>query len=101
MRPIRRWPRSKRRASYWGCAIGGFMRLGDFIEANTEAILVEWETFARSIQPGAEMDKPALRDHAEQILRATARDMSSDQTATEQSDKSKGESEAGADSFRV
>ena len=77
------------------------MRLGAFLAANTEAILVEWEIFARSVQPGEEMDTVALRDHAEQILRATSRDMNSLQTATEQSDKSKGESEGGADSFRV
>src|SRR4051812_5146213 len=77
------------------------MRLSDFIAANTEAILAEWEIFARSIQPGEKMDTVALRDHADQILRATARDMNSLQTAAEQSDKSKGESEGGADSFRV
>jgi signal transduction histidine kinase len=47
------------------------------------------------------MDTVALRDHAEQILRATARDMNSLQTAAEQSDKSKGESEGDANSFRV
>jgi signal transduction histidine kinase len=77
------------------------MRLADFIAANLEAILAEWETFARSLAAGETMDKLALRDHAEQILRATARDMKSAQTAVEQSDKSKGEGEAGTASVRV
>ena len=30
------------------------MRLADFILANIEPILVEWEAFARSIWPGAD-----------------------------------------------
>ena len=66
------------------------MRLADFILANVEPILAEWEAFARAIAPGATMDGLALRDHAEDILRATARDMRSAQSETEQSDKSKG-----------
>src|SRR5688572_2098344 len=70
------------------------MRLADFILANNETILAEWEVFARSIWP-APLNDPAndpatLRDHAEELLRTTAEDMSSDQTAREQSDKSKG-----------
>jgi hypothetical protein len=48
------------------------MRLADFILANIEPILVEWEGIAHSVSPGAKMDKLALRDHAEEILRATA-----------------------------
>src|SRR5438045_599562 len=66
------------------------MRLADFILSNTEPIVAEWETFARGIWPGAEADSLALRDHADVILRASARDMMSDQTAGQQSDKSKG-----------
>jgi signal transduction histidine kinase len=66
------------------------MRLADFIEANVESILVEWETFARSIWPGPATDPAELRDHAEDILRATARDMMTDQTLLQQSNKSKG-----------
>ena len=66
------------------------MRLADFILANTEPILVEWEAFARSIGAGAKMEALALRDHAEEILRATACDMMSAQSAAQQSDKSKG-----------
>ena len=74
------------------------MRLADFILANVEPILAEWEAFARGIWPGAKTDPLTLRDHAEDILRATARDMKSAQTTAQQSDKSKGEGDAGAGS---
>src|SRR3954453_17669465 len=77
------------------------MRLADFILDNIESILGEWEAFARSIWPGPERDPRELRDHAADILRATAGDMKSAQTATQQSEKSKGEGAAGADSVRV
>ena len=67
------------------------MRLADFILANVEPILAEWEVFARSIWPRAATAEPAeLRDDAEDILRATALDMRSDQTSAQQADKSKG-----------
>jgi signal transduction histidine kinase len=77
------------------------MRLADFILGNIEPILVEWEAFARSVWPGAEKDPLELRDHARDILRATARDMKSNQTATQQSDKSKGDGDSGKESMRV
>jgi PAS domain S-box-containing protein len=67
------------------------MRLADFILDNIEPILAEWEVFARGIWPGVATDPTTLRDHAEEILRAMALDMKSDQTTTQQSDKSKGE----------
>lgn len=68
------------------------MRLADFIEANTEGILFEWETFARSLLPAAGgLDVAALRDHAEQILRTVARDLRTSQSSSEQSAKSRGE----------
>ena len=67
------------------------MRLADFILANVEPILVEWESFARGIWPhGATADPAELRDEAEDILRATAVDMQSDQTGAQQAEKSKG-----------
>jgi len=68
------------------------MRLADFIIANIEPILMEWEVFARSIEPGANMDVLALRDHAKAILLATVDDMNSPQSAVERSAKSKGHS---------
>ncbi len=67
------------------------MRLPDFILANIEPILAQWEQFARRIWPGNALVEPAeLRDDAEAILRATVADMSSDQSAEEQHDKSEG-----------
>ena len=51
------------------------MRLSHFIDANIELILREWVEFARSILPSAQLDNLALRDHAGEILAATATDM--------------------------
>lgn len=52
------------------------VRLADFILANVEPILGEWESFARGIWPkGATAGPAELRDDAEDILRATAADM--------------------------
>ena len=66
------------------------MRLADFILSNVEPILAGWEIFARSIGPGEHLDQLPLRDHTAQILQATARDMKSPQTFSEQAKKSKG-----------
>lgn len=66
------------------------LRLANFIISNLEPILVEWETFARSLEAGEHMDWLALRDHAGLILKATAKDMVSPQTTAEQCDKAKG-----------
>lgn len=77
------------------------MRLADFIIDNMEAILAEWETFARSLEPGAVMDVLALRDHAEAILLVTANDMTSAQTTRQQVAKSKGLGGGGDESDRL
>lgn len=74
------------------------MRLADFILRNIETILAEWEQFARSLAPGSAMGVIALRDHAEDILRVTARDMVSSQTAEQQTLKSKGHGGGGTES---
>ena len=67
------------------------MRLADFIETNTEPILVEWVAFARSCAPSAEtMDLSALKDHALEMLKEIVTDLRTPQTAAEQKDKSKG-----------
>src|SRR5688572_19349384 len=71
------------------------MRLAEFIVANMERILAEWEAFARSLLPGAKMTILDLRDDAESILRATARDMQSPQSLQQQASKSKGKGGAG------
>jgi signal transduction histidine kinase len=74
------------------------MRLADFILANTNAILAEWDVFAREIWPEAEASQRSLRDHAEEILRAAARDMQEPQTRAAQHDKAQGQGQAGKES---
>jgi signal transduction histidine kinase len=67
------------------------MRLADFIVANREPILVEWEAFARTCAPASgSMDVAALRDHANEMLSVIALDLATPQDRLEQSDKSKG-----------
>jgi signal transduction histidine kinase len=67
------------------------MRLSDFIVANREPILTEWEAFARTCTPAsAPMDIPALRDHADEMLTAIAADLRTPQGGFAQSEKSKG-----------
>ena len=52
------------------------MRLSEFILQNMEPILAEWETFAATLLPAATgMNSLALRDHAAQILKAVAHDL--------------------------
>jgi signal transduction histidine kinase len=67
------------------------MRLTDFIASNMETILVAWESFASTQTPAAANMTPlALRDHAKQILKAVATDLSTPQTDEEQANKSMG-----------
>ncbi|WP_283183486.1 sensor histidine kinase [Pseudomonas svalbardensis] len=67
------------------------MRLSDFIIKNLEPILQAWEDFARTIEvPGEALDSKALRDHAEQMLRAIAIDLCTYQSAQEQIAKAQG-----------
>ena len=68
------------------------MRLADFILAEREAILHEWEAFARTCTPAsATMNVDALRDHADQMLLVIAADLRAPQDRREQSEKSKGQ----------
>src|SRR5947209_13721186 len=70
------------------------MRLADFIAANLEPILAEWEAFAHTHIPAGEvMDVAGLRDHAADILKAVATDLRRPQTERERGEKSKGEAE--------
>jgi signal transduction histidine kinase len=69
-------------------------RLSTFIRENTEEILSEWETFARSLPMGDSMDVVALRDHAKEMLGVIARDLDTPQTRRQQVDKSKGKRDA-------
>lgn len=67
------------------------MRLAEFIVANREPILVEWESFARTCAPASgTMDIAALRDHANDMLTVIAEDLETYQSAREQAEKSKG-----------
>lgn len=70
------------------------LRLADFIAENSNAIIEEWERFARTLTP-VESDKTplALRDHIKQILAFIVGDMKSAQTGAEQIQKSHGEKE--------
>ena len=77
------------------------MRLANFILANIETILAEWEAFARSLAAGAKMTKLALRNDAEAMLLATARDMQVGQSLAQQESKSKGHGGGGEESDRL
>jgi signal transduction histidine kinase len=67
------------------------MRLADFILRDMEAILVQWEVFAATLLPAAaDMQSLALRDHAQAILEAVAKDLRTSQTREAQAEKSKG-----------
>jgi signal transduction histidine kinase len=67
------------------------MRLADFIQRDLEAILIQWEAFAATLLPAAaDMDSQALRDHAEQILRAVCKDLETPQNDEQREHKSKG-----------
>lgn len=67
------------------------MKLSEFIQANLETILQEWEAFARTLLPAAaSMNASALRDHARQILLAIAADMRTHQDNRQQREKSLG-----------
>lgn len=72
-------------------------RLSRFIRENIEPILAEWEAFARTLPRGEAMDITALRDHASDMLRVIADDLDLPQTAQEQAEKARGESDADGD----
>ncbi len=70
-------------------------RLPQFIRENTELILAEWDAFAAAVPSAAEMDTSGLHDHAREMLATIANDLDLPQTDREQTDKSKGQSDAG------
>jgi len=68
------------------------MRLANFILRDMESILAQWEAFAGTLLPAAaNMRSLALRDHAQQILEAVAKDLSTSQTREAQIAKSTGQ----------
>ncbi len=67
------------------------MKLSRFITSHIEEILVEWETFARTLQPAARyMSAVALRDHGTRILEQIAKEIDADESAKQVDEKSKG-----------
>ncbi|HEU5208682.1 MAG TPA: sensor histidine kinase [Longimicrobiales bacterium] len=68
------------------------MRLADFIRANREPILADWEEFARLCSPASiTMNNRALRDHAAAMLNAFAEDLETYQSPEAQIAKSRGQ----------
>lgn len=66
------------------------MRLADFIRAEIEPIIQDWEEFAKTILHAGQMGKTGLRDHAREMLLEIADDLDSIQSESEQAAKSKG-----------
>ena len=67
------------------------MKLSEFVRANLEQILAEWEKFAVTLFPAS--DHPTslvLRDHAREILQELARDIDTDQSPEQKKIKSEG-----------
>lgn len=67
------------------------MRLADFIRAEMEPILQDWEEFAKTIHHARHMGKTGLRDHARFMLLEIADDLDAFQSESEQAAKSKGD----------
>ena len=67
------------------------MNLSAFISSNLDAIVDEWEVFAKTLLPVAgTMSSLALRDHCREILLATAADMQTLETESERATKAQG-----------
>jgi signal transduction histidine kinase len=64
--------------------------LTEFIEANIERLLAEWQSFAETLPPAIGMDMQSLRGGAEAMIRAVAQDVESSQSAEHQREKSRG-----------
>lgn len=67
------------------------MELTRFITDNVDAIVDEWERFARTLLPvGKTMTTLALRDHCRDMLLAIAEDMKTPETGVQRSERSRG-----------
>jgi len=74
------------------------MNLSAFIINNLDAIVDEWEVFAKTLLPVAEtMSSLALRDHCRDILLAAASDMQTRETESQRAAKSQGHAPQGAE----
>ena len=68
-----------------------WVRLSQFILDHMEELLSEWELSARTLLPAnKELNQSALRDDAENVLRAIAADMETAQSSAQQTLKSRG-----------
>ena len=68
------------------------MRLAEFIVDHAEAVLKEWEAFARTLEPAAlDMTASELRDHAGLMLKRIAEDLCTAQSSAQQISKSHGQ----------
>jgi hypothetical protein len=65
-------------------------RMSEFLLENIDAILAEWEEFARTISINSERSSVQLLDHARDMIVVIAHDMETEQSSTEQRDKSRG-----------
>ncbi len=65
------------------------MKLSIFIKENLDAIVADWEAFARTLPAGQVMSTLALRDHSREILQAIVEDMESPQTRQERAEQAK------------
>jgi signal transduction histidine kinase len=75
------------------------MKLSQFITESSERIISEWEVFARSCLPAANvMDLDQRRDHVAGMLKAISKDLETPQTKREQSEKAIGNDDAHVDS---
>jgi signal transduction histidine kinase len=67
------------------------LKLDNFINGHIDEILAEWEAFAHTLLPAAdEVSKLVLRNHAGDILKAIALDITTSQDSQQQQDKSRG-----------
>jgi signal transduction histidine kinase len=71
------------------------MRLSEFIRANVDQIVHEWEEFAKTLSAGTALPQWLLRDHAPAILRYIVDDMEVPEAPAEEEAKSKGEQPSG------
>ena len=75
------------------------MRLSQFITASSDRIIAEWEVFARSCLPAANvMDLEQRRDHVAEMLKVISQDHETPQSKREQREKSIGNDDADVDS---
>jgi hypothetical protein len=70
-------------------------RLSEFIRANGDQIVHEWEEFAKTLSAGTALPRWILRDHAPAIVKHIADDMEVPQAPAEEEAKSKGEQPSG------